>query len=57
MEELIRILAQAKASYLDVYIGFLRYAAPVLAFILLWRCLKPLLFFKREPEILAWLET
>ena len=55
MEELIRILAQAKASYLDVYIGFLRYAAPVLAFILLWRCLKPLLFFKREPEIWAWL--
>ena len=45
MEELIRILAQAKASYLDVYIGFLRYAAPALAFILLWRCLKPLLFF------------
>ena len=55
MEELISMLTQAKDAYLDVYISFLRYAAPVLAFILLWRCLKPLLFFKREPEIWAWL--
>ena len=55
MEELIQWMTQAKDSYLDVYISFLRYAAPVLAFILLWRCLKPLLFFKREPEIWAWL--
>ena len=57
MEELIQWLSQAKDSYLDVYISFLRYAAPILAFILLWRCLKPLLFFKREPEIWAWLHT
>ena len=55
MEEIIQILAQAEGSYVDVYISFLRYAAPILAFILLWRCLKPLLFFKREPEIWAWL--
>ena len=55
MEELITMLTQAKDTYLDVYISFLRYAAPILAFILLWRCLKPLLFFKREPEIWAWL--
>ena len=55
MEEFIQILAQAEGSYVDVYISFLRYAAPALAFILLWRCLKPLLFFKREPEIWAWL--
>ena len=55
MEEFIQMLAQAKDSYVDVYISFLRYAAPALAFILLWRCLKPLLFFKREPEIWAWL--
>ena len=48
-------LAQAKDSYIDVYISFLRYVAPILAFVLLWRCLKPLLFFKREPEIWAWL--
>ena len=52
---MIRWLVDAKDTYVDVYISFLRYAAPVLAFILLWRCLKPLLLFKREPEIWAWL--
>ena len=55
MEEVINWLTMAKESYVDVYVSFLRYAAPVLAFILLWRCLKPLLSFKREPEIWAWL--
>ena len=55
MEEVISWLAMAKESYVDVYVSFLRYAAPILAFILLWRCLKPLLSFKREPEIWAWL--
>ena len=55
MEELILWLESAKESYVDVYISFLRYGAPALAFILLWRCLKPLLSFKREPEIWAWL--
>jgi len=55
VEELIQFFAGAKDSYVDVYIGFLRYAAPALAFVLLWRCLKPLLSFKREPEIWAWL--
>ncbi len=55
MEEMIQWLTQAKDSYVDVYVSFLRYAAPILAFIILWRCLKPLLFFKREPEIWAWL--
>ena len=55
MEALYSYLADAKDLYVNVYIGLLRYAAPVLAFILLWRCLKPLMFFKREPEIWAWL--
>ena len=55
MEELILWLESAKESYVDVYISFLRYGALALAFILLWRCLKPLLSFKREPEIWAWL--
>ncbi len=52
---LVNLLADARDVYVNVYIGLLRYAAPVLAFILLWRCLKPLMFFKREPEIWAWL--
>ena len=55
VEAILQTLAMAKDTYVDVYIGFLRYAAPVLAVLLLWRCLKPLLTFKREPEIWAWL--
>ena len=55
MEEMLLFLADAKESYVDVYVSFLRYAAPILAFLILLRCLKPLLFFKREPEIWAWL--
>lgn len=55
MEQMIEQLAGAKATYVDVYLGFLRIAAVVIAVILLWRCLRPLLMFKREPEIWAWL--
>ena len=43
------------ATYLHVYIGFLRYAAPVLTVLLLFRCIRPLLTFRKEPEIWAWL--
>lgn len=42
-------------TYLNVYIGFLRYAAPVLVALLLLRCFRPLLTFRKEPEIWAWL--
>ncbi|MBR2421684.1 MAG: FtsW/RodA/SpoVE family cell cycle protein [Oscillospiraceae bacterium] len=42
-------------TYLNVYIGFLRYAAPVLVLLLLFRCARPLLTFRKEPEIWAWL--
>ena len=55
MDEIFQFLMEAKDAYVDVYFSFLRYAAPGLAFVLLWRCLKPLLSFKREPEIWAWL--
>jgi len=41
-------------TYLNVYIGFLRYAAPVLVLLLLFRCARPLLTFRKEPEIWAW---
>ena len=38
-----------------VFIHILRWIAPVLSFILLYRCIKPLTTFRREPEIWAWL--
>ena len=37
------------------YIAAMRYICPILIVILLWRCCKPLLTFRREPEIWAWL--
>ena len=43
------------AALATEYIGFLRYAAPVLTLLLLARCVYPLLTFRREPEIWAWM--
>ena len=42
-------------TYLNVLISMLRWIAPVITVILLFRCIKPLLTFRREPEIWAWL--
>ncbi len=55
MEGFLQVFAEAKGVYLDVYTGFIRYAAPVLIGLLLMRCCIPLLTFRREPEIWAWL--
>ena len=55
MEQFLSVFTQAQSTYLHVYIGIMRYLAPALAFILLLRCAKPLLVFRREPEIWAWL--
>ena len=42
-------------TYYNVFISVFRFVVPVLVFILLYRCIKPLLTFRREPEIWAWL--
>lgn len=55
MDSLLNVFASAQSTFYYVYIAALRYAAPILAFVLLFRCLKPLLTFRREPEIWAWL--
>ena len=55
MEAFFEAIDQARAMYLDVYIGFFRYAVPIIVAFLLLRCFKPLLTFRREPEIWAWL--
>ena len=55
MEEMLELFLASRESYTADYIGFLRYAAPILAVILLLRCVWPLLTFRREPEIWAWL--
>ncbi len=48
-------LLEARDSYIYVYDSVLRYLLPILAAVLLLRCGRPLLTFRREPEIWAWL--
>ncbi len=48
-------LLEADATFVNVYITIFRWVAVILAAILLARCIKPLLTFRREPEIWAWL--
>lgn len=56
MELLMDTFLEAREPYINMYIGILRYAAPVLTLFLLLRCALPLITFKREPEIWAWLK-
>jgi len=55
MERVFSGLAAIQQGLPVEYIGFLRLAVPVLAALLLLRCGMPLLTFRREPEIWAWL--
>ena len=52
---LINFAQDAMELYVNVYLCLLRYLAPLLAGLLLWRCLRPLMTFRREPEIWGWL--
>ena len=55
MERLIAYLGGLGDLYMNVFAGVLRFVMPVLTLILLFRCIKPLMFFRQEPEIWAWL--
>ena len=55
MEAFFSNLSLMQGEYTSAYIGLLRYVVPVLSAILLLRCAMPLLTFRREPEIWAWL--
>ncbi len=55
MEEILSGFTTAQSGLAGEYIGFLRIAAPILTAIILLRCASPLLTFRREPEIWAWL--
>lgn len=43
------------AMVANVFCTVFRFIVPVLAFLIIWRCAKPLLRFRREPETWAWL--
>lgn len=53
--EALESLQNALPVYVNVYIAIFRYAAPILALLILLRAIIPLVSFRREPEIWAWL--
>ena len=53
--DILDTLQSAEPTYVNVYITLLRYVAPVLALIILFRAIRPLVSFRREPEIWGWL--
>ena len=53
--EQLDILAHAQELLGDSFLGSLRMIVPVIAAILMLRCIWPLMTFRREPEIWAWL--
>ena len=55
MEGLIAMFSGTQSTFYHVFLGAFRYVMPVLALILLIRCAWPLMTFRREPEIWAWL--
>ena len=57
MEQFLQALAGFGRSAGPAYLAALRYLVPILTLILLCRCSYPLLTFRRQPEIWAWLRT
>lgn len=55
MEQFFNQLNLTDKTFFFVYQTVLRYGMPVLCGLLLLRCIRPLLTFRREPEIWAWL--
>ena len=53
--ELLQTVLQDQAALGDSVIHILRYAVPAVSVFLLLRCIMPLLTFRKEPEIWAWL--
>ncbi len=55
MDSWLSVFSQTDATTVNVYQAILRYLFPILAGLLLLRVAFPLLTFRREPEIWAWL--
>ena len=58
MEQITAFLAglRENAAFAGAYGSIIRYVLPVLVLLILVRCAKSLLAFRKEPEIWAWLE-
>ena len=55
MDRLLSVFAQIDDTYVHVYQAIIRYLVPVLVGIFLFRTVRPLLTFRREPELWGWL--
>ena len=55
MTAFLESFTYADEAYLNLLIAIMRYLAPAIAILLLLRCFRPLLTFRREPEIWGWL--
>ena len=55
MPGILTNLQFAQETYSNVFVAMFRWIAPILILVLLYRCIKPLLSFRREPEVWAWL--
>ena len=55
MDDLITALSRVSSGHIKTYLAILRFLIPIMAGLLLYLCGKPLLTFRREPEIWAWL--
>ena len=55
MDRIPELLLGLPIDFANVYISLLRLIAPVLMGVILWRAAKPLLTFRKEPEIWAML--
>ena len=53
MEAVMEFVSSLPVDFANVYIALLRVIAPVLMGVILWRAGKPLLSFRKEPEIWA----
>ena len=56
LQTILDMVSQSREVYADVFVAVARYIVPVLAAWLLFHCARPLLSFRREPEIWAWLK-
>ena len=51
-----QLVLQSRDDYAGVFWGVSRYVIPILALWILVHCAKPLISFRREPELWAWLK-
>ena len=55
-QEILNLIAASRETYAAVFLAVSRYLVPALGVWLLLHCARPLISFRREPEIWAWLK-